>query len=112
MEIQYYLPGQKATLFLETVDGYGSRTDSLTNPVVERVVFPDLSLALNFPQSMIKLDVGLYYFQFTLPVNAAAVGSYLADVSFTNPINGYVNIQGYQLIVNAAFGNFGTSVTF
>lgn len=112
MQIQYYLPGQKASLFLETVDGYGVRTDSPTQPMVDRVVFPDLSLATGFPQNMIKLDVGLYYFQFTLPINAIAVGSYLADVSFTSPVNDAPIIKGYQIIVNAPFGNFGTSVTF
>lgn len=109
MQIQYYLPGQKASLFLETLDGYGARADSATTPTVNRIVFPDLSLATGFPQNMVKLDVGLYYFQFTLPVGAIGVGSYLIDVSYTNPTNDEVNIQAYQIIVNAPFGNFGTT---
>lgn len=111
MQILSYFPGQKATIFLETVDGYGTRTDSLTAPTIDRVVFPDLSLAIDFPQLMVKLDNGLYYFQFTLPTNGSSIGSYFVDISFTNPDNGRLNTQGQQIIVNAPFGNFGASVT-
>ncbi len=62
--VLYYSPGQKATIFLETLNGSGVREDGYV-PAVTRVVFPDLSLAAGFPQNMVKLDVGLYFFQFT-----------------------------------------------
>lgn len=110
MQIINYSPGQKTTFFLETVDGYGERADGYALPVVTRIIFPDLSLASGFPQNMTKLDTGLYYYQFTLPIGATAVGSYFVDVSFTNLINGMTNHAGYQIVVNAPYGNYGTSI--
>ncbi len=114
--ILYYYPGTKATIFLETKDGYGQRGDNNTSfdgyltPVVTRVIFPDLSLAAGFPQPMIKLDIGLYYFQFTLPVGAASVGSYLVDVTYNDPGNPLDLTATYQIVVSAPFGNYGTTV--
>jgi hypothetical protein len=105
-----FFPGQKAAVFLETVDGYGARTDSPTLPVVSRIVFPNLTLAGGYPQNMVKLDTGLYYFTFILPSGAAAVGSYLVDVTFTNPANNETNSAAYQVIVSAPFGNYSASV--
>jgi hypothetical protein len=119
----YYFPGQKATVFLETlgVDGY-TRTDvtipfdgyvdgyGAPVPVITRVIFPDLSLALNFPKIMVHVDTGLYYFQFTLPTGAASVGSYLVDVTYNKPGTDYFIYKFYQLIVTAPFGNFGVTV--
>lgn len=111
----YYFPGQKATIFLETKDGY-QRSDSVlpfngnATPVVTRVIFPDLSLALGFPQSMVKLDTGLYFFQFTLPLGGSSIGSYLIDVTFNVPGTNYFDTKVYQFIVTAPFGNYGTTV--
>lgn len=110
MQTLNYFPGQKVTIFLETTDGYGVRTDSLTAPVVNRVIFPGLTLASNYPQAMIQLDIGLYYYQFLLPTGAIAVGSYLVDVVFTNPINDVLTTIGYQILVAAPFGNFSTTI--
>lgn len=107
MQVLYYFPGQEATIFLETVDNHGARIDSATQPAVTRIVFPDLSLATGFPQDMVKLDTGLYYFRFTLPTHAIAIGSYLVEVSYTN-FNTFQNTVGYQIIVSAPFGNFST----
>lgn len=105
MMLLNYYPGQKVTIFLETVDGYGMRIDSLSTPIVDRIFFPDLTLFLGYPQNMIQLDIGLYYHQFTLPLGAISIGSYLIDVSFTN-YQGIINTNGYQVIVNAPYGNF------
>jgi len=113
----YYFPGQKATIFLETLDSNLQRADGYLpydgymTPVITRVVFPDLSLAAGFPQSMVKLDTGLYYFQFTLPVGATAVGSYLVDVTYNGPGTSNFYTKIYQLIVNAPFGNYSYAVT-
>lgn len=110
MQILSYFPGQKVTIFLETVDINNIRTDSVSIPVVTRVIFPEFTLASSYPQDMIQLDIGLYYYQFTLPVGAVSIGSYLIDVSFINPANGNSNNEIYQVIVNAPFGNFGTTI--
>jgi len=109
MQTLQYTPGQKVTIFLETLDGYGSRADCGTTPSITRIMFPDLSLANGYPQNMTRLDVGLYYYQFTLPVGAVTVGSYLVDVVYISPANDAVFNQAYQILVNAPFGNFGTT---
>lgn len=112
----YYFPGQKATIFLETKDGYGQRADSglphdgYATPEITRVIFPDLSLAAGFPQSMVKLDTGLYFFQFTLPTGGASVGSYLVDVTYNGPGTPFFYQKIFQLIVTAPFGNYGVTV--
>lgn len=105
IDILQYFPGQRVTLFLEVVDGYG-RVDSFSAPQIDGILMPDFNAMIGYPQPMIRLGVGLYYHQFTLPTGAAGVGSFLAEASY-NYQDGYVNSQLYQVVVNAAFGNFG-----
>ncbi len=101
--VLYHAPGQKASIFLETLDSAGVRADGYT-PVVTRVIFPDLSLAADFPQDMVKLDVGLYFFQFTLPFTGSSVGSYVVDVLYNKPgTSDYFNAL-YQIVVSAPYG--------
>ena len=102
-----YFPGQQASIFLETTDGYGSRINIISIPTVDRIISPALVATSGYPQNMTQFDVGLYYYTFTLPTGAVSVGNYLVDVSFINPINGYTNNQTYQIIVTAPYGNFG-----
>jgi hypothetical protein len=113
--LQYY-PGQTATIFLEVLDGYG-RADPDTLPLITRVILPGFTLATGYPQPMTRIDVGLYYALFTLPVGGYAVGSYLIDVSYRDPISidgypdGYfANTALYQIVVTAPFGNFSTTL--
>ena len=109
--ILHYMPGMEVTIFLETkvVDGY--RTNSPTLPVVNRIIFPALTLASGYPSPMTKLDTGLYYAQFTLPTGAVSIGSYLVDIAYTNPTTNVINNQIYQVVVTAPFGNFATSLS-
>lgn len=104
-----YTPGQQVTVFQEVKDGYGNRTDDGYTPVVTRVIVPGFTLAIGYPVAMARLDTGLYYYQFTLPNGAAAVGSYLVDISYLNPVNSVINTSTYQVVVTAPFGNFGVS---
>lgn len=108
-QILSYFPGQQVTVFLETkaIDGY--RVDSPTIPMVTRIIFPGFTLAADYPSAMTQLDIGLYYAQFVIPTGAASVGSYLVDVSYTNPSTSVINTETYQIIVNAPFGNFSTT---
>ena len=108
-EVLQYFPGMQASVFLEVLDGYGGRADSSTTPMVDRVILPGYTLANGYPQSMNRLDVGLYTFQFILPSGAVSIGSYLVDVSYTNPDDFLTNYQIYQIIVTAPFGNFGVT---
>lgn len=104
INILQHFPGQRVTLFLEVVDGYG-RVDSLTTPKIDGILMPDFAAMIGYPQDMVRIGVGLYYHQFVLPTGAAALGSYLAEASYTYQ-DGYVNSQLYQVIVTAPFGRF------
>jgi len=110
VNILSFYPGQQVTLFLEIKDNTGSRVDPVNIPVISRVVFPALTLALDYPQNMIKIDTGIYVFKFTLPSGANAVGSYLADIQYTHPVTNLICNELYQIIVLAPFGNFSVSV--
>ena len=109
LTIQNYFPGQKATIFLETLDGSSQRADGYALPVILRVIFPDLSLAENFPQPMVKLDTGLYFFQFTLPYTSSSVGSYLVDGYYYDPDTDNPLTTLYHIVVNTPFGNFSVT---
>lgn len=109
--VLYYSPKQKASIFLETLNDLGARTDADGYlPSVTRIIFPDLSLAPSFPQNMIKLDTGLYYFQYTLPAGGTAIGSYLVDVAYFQPVTAHPITAIYQLIVNAPFGSYSITI--
>lgn len=109
MDILFHSPGQTATLFLELTDGYGGRVDAPELPTIDRVFLPNLTTASNYPQNMNQLDTGLYYFRLTLPTGATAVGSYLVDASFVNPITLYTNSISYQIIVTAPYGIYSVT---
>lgn len=107
----YYSPGQVATVILETFNSDGYRQDSSSLPIVSRIIFPSFTLAANYPQSMVKLDTGLYYYQFTLPTGATAIGSYIVDVIYSDPVTSILKETAYQIICNAPYGNFGVVTT-
>jgi hypothetical protein len=99
-------PGQTVTVVFETLDGYGSRADGYSIPVISRIIFPNLSLASGYPKSMNRIDVGLFNFSFTLPSLATAVGSYIVDVSYQNPDTGLPEQTFFQVVVTAPFGQY------
>ena len=122
-----YGPGSQVTVLLQiidelpaTVDGYyhvdgyssplvsGVRVDGYSLPVVSRIIFPDLSLAAGYPANMIRIDTGLYYHKFTLPIGAVAVGTYIVDLSYTNA-QGDPKRDFVQVICSAVGGIFSVS---
>ncbi len=110
MNILSYSPGAKATIILETLNAMGVRADGYM-PTVTRIIFPDLTLAADYPQDMTALDVGLFYFEFILPTGATAVGTYLVDVMYNEPDTADYFMELYQIIVNAPYGNFTAMLT-
>jgi hypothetical protein len=93
-------------------DGYTATADGysiLVLPAVSRLVFPDLTLAEGYPAAMTRLDVGLYYYQFILPIGATAVGSYLIDIAYTNPSAMYANTSLYQIQCNSPYGIYSVT---
>jgi len=98
------------TFFEEVKDGYNQRTDDGYVPVVTRIIVPpSFTLASGYPQTMTRLDVGLYYFQFTLPTGAVGVGTYFVDIAYMDPDTGLIVSDSRQVIVTAPFGNFGVT---
>ena len=104
-----YAPGQTATMVFQTLDSLGARSDGYGIPVVTRIISPSLTLATGFPHPMTRLDVGLFMFQFVLPVLASAVGTYIADISYQNPDTGNPKATFFQIVVSAPFGQYSVS---
>lgn len=108
--ILQHQPGQICTIFLEVLGADGYRIDPSAIPTVERIIFPSLSVAGGFPQTMTRLDTGMFQLKFTLPSLASSVGSYLVDVRWLQPITNLVQQRIYQIIVTAPFGQYSASV--
>lgn len=109
-QILFYFPGQRVTIVLEVKNANGLRVDSITLPYISEIISPAFAAIDGYHTNMTKINTGLYYGQFVLPTGASAVGSYLVDVTYTNPITSLSTIQFYQVQVNAPFGNFSTTV--
>lgn len=119
-------PGQQVTIVLESLLSDGYRSDGYNAsfgpadgydfvdgyyqlPIVERIFFPSLMQASGYPQKMARIDEGLYYFQFTLPTGASAVGTYIVDVQYINPSTSVISQIYYQVIVTAPQGQYSIS---
>ena len=66
-------------------------------------------MAEGFPQNMTRFDVGLYYFQYQIPIGAVAVGTHFIDIIYMNPDTTLLVNSSRQIVVTAPFGNFGTT---
>jgi len=114
-----FFPGQIATIFLETTDSDGYHVDSLTTPIVTRIfgfnstdgytLYDGYFGHDGYQKPMISIDTGIYYAKFTLPKNAASIGSYLIDVNYTDPVTTFPRSKLYTLFINSAFGGFGAT---
>lgn len=106
-----YFPGQKVTVIHQVfnLDGYrsdGYLTDGYSAPIIARIVFPDFSLAVGYPQAMTKLDTGLYSFSFTLPIGAVSIGLYFVDIYWYHPNTLSLQQDIVQVVVTAPFGTY------
>lgn len=108
-QVFYHSPGQSVTIVLETLSVAGSREDSPSLPIVNRIIFPALTLAANYPQVMVKIDTGLYYYKFILPTGSTAIGTYIIDISYVDPAISALKSIAYQVVVTATAGNFGVN---
>lgn len=110
-QILNYSPGQVVTIILETFNSDGYRQNSSSLPLISRIILPAFTLAANYPQSMIKLDTGLYYYQFTLLTGASSIGSYIVDVIYADPVTSIIKETAYQIVCNAPYGLFSITTT-
>lgn len=100
-------PGQTVSLAVQVTDGYGDRVDGYT-PIVKSVYFPDLSSAIGYPVNMTRLTTGLYTHSLTIPSGIAAVGTYIASISWPTPDN-MVAWEIFQIHVALPFGTSSVS---
>jgi len=96
------------------LDGYGSiivdngsiiaetYSDGYYYPVVQSVMFPDLSLATGYPASMIRIGKGLYINGLTLPTGASSIGTYVVSISRIE--NGKFILETYAINAARPFG--------
>jgi len=108
-QVLYHNPGQNVCLILETHNADGYRADGYLYPSVDRVILPALTLAADYPQSMIQIDTGLYYYKFTLPTGASSLGTYIIDITYQDPATHNLTTIAYQVVVVAVAGNYGFS---
>jgi hypothetical protein len=106
-----YAPGQQATIVFQTLNSLGQRADGYQLPTITQIIFPTLQLAANYPAPMTRLDVGLFVSNFTLPVLATAVGTYIVDILYLNPDTSTPENDYVQINVQAPFGQY-TASTF
>ena len=115
MQFLSYFPGQEVTVLLETVDADSIRADGYLLPdgyilpIVSKILKPNLTYIDGYPFDMTKLEVGVYYYKFTLPTGASAVGSYIVDVTYLDPADSTLKQILYQIVVTAPYGNFGAT---
>lgn len=120
--------GQLIRIVVQTLDGYGNRcdldgygypivdgysspidgyTDGYVPPIVESILYPDLTYAIGYPRSMTRISLGLYGFYLSVPNGISSVGTYI--VSIRRLDSGVVVWDTY--VVNAARPFGITSVT-
>jgi len=105
-----YQPGAQVTIILQILNNLGFREDGYTTPMVSSLFLPDLSQSGLYPLPMIRIERGLYYHKFTLPTGASAVGTYIADLAYTDGYNNYLQ-DFVQIVCSANFGQFSVSPT-
>ena len=107
-----YNPGQLVTIIFETINMAGVRSDGYgVLPSITRIIFPNFAMASGYPQNMTRIDVGLFFFQFTLPIGAYAVGTYIVDILWQQPDTGDPQQTFIQVNVAAPYGQYSVSTT-
>lgn len=128
-QVLQYSPGQIVTIIFEQLldsgpnDGYRSDGYNIgfgppdgygvdgyySLPIISRIILPSLSEVAGYPKKMTRIDVGLYYFQFTLPIGSPAIGSYIVDITYINPNTENYAQTFYQVICAAPFGQYSVT---
>src|SRR5690606_21321648 len=93
--------GQLVRLVVQTIDGYGQRSDGYV-PMVQSIQYPDLSYEMGYARSMTRLSTGLYAHGLLLPTGADALGTYIASVYWEE--NGNPKWETFAINVARPFG--------
>ena len=93
----YTKPGKTVSLSLLVYDD-GDLVDSLTNPAITNIYKPNLTVVDGYPQNMIKIDTGIYIFNYTVPNHPSSIGNFIIDIEYTDVNSNLLN-KTYQIIV-------------
>ena len=100
-------PGQTVRLIIQTLDINGQRADGYI-PRVVSILFPDLTIAADYPQDMTKIDTGLYAYGLVIPTGVTSLGTFV--VSIYSEGGGSVPIwDTFMIQVARPFGNSSVS---
>ena len=94
--------GQLVRLVVQTVGADGYLSDGYNPPVVESVIYPDLSIAAGYPRNMTRLDTGLYASGLLLPEGDEGLGTYIANVYWYE--NGQRKNEAFAIVAARPFG--------
>jgi hypothetical protein len=86
---------------------YRGPNDGYYVPVVQQVMFPDLSLAAYYPRPMTRIGVGLYIHGLCIPNGAPAIGTYIASISWTEDV--VFKWETYAINASRPFGTTSVS---
>lgn len=107
------LPGRNVTIFQQVVNSDGVQEDGHIvpgssgpngEPVIARIILPDLTLDPGYPAVMNRLDTGIYTFIVALPSNAVSIGVYAVDIYWYHPTTLQLQQELVLINVSAPFG--------
>ena len=102
-------PGNRITLVVQIVDGYGTRADGYQAPQVDYFLNPSNADILGGAVFMTKVGTGIYRRSFTLPSGASTIGTYIASVSWPHPDTARFQYDVFLIQVSLPFGNSSVS---
>lgn len=102
-------PGQKITLAVQVIDGYGGLHDGYQAPTVDFLMNPAGNMITGYPTIMSEIATGIWKHTITLPSGASAIGPYLASCSWPHPDTGIFQNEIFILNVALPFGNTSIS---
>lgn len=103
-----YSPGQTVTITVSVFDSSGLLADGYSLPSITKVIMPNITVAAGFPKVMTKISTGLYQSKFQLPSGGSAVGSYVVQIDYTDPVGNAMN-EVVEVLCTAPFANFSVS---
>lgn len=98
-------PGQKITIAIQVVDGYGGLHDGYQAPTVDFLLNPAGNLMSGYPSVMTEIVSGIWKSTISLPTGMSSLGSYLASCSWPAPDTGVFQNELFILNVALPFGN-------
>lgn len=102
MQIINANPNQTISLCAFSVDGYGAAADGYQPATLDYILLPSGSFAIGYPQAMTRVSKGTYRINITLP---STLGTYLAGITFADPVGGRLKNDLYMINISRPFGN-------